>query len=211
MTRQHRDGFTTRGNRTSLIWKAGLCLGVATFMTGVLAMLVGQRNLFAALGTWAIGRGRATLAENWLGRAQQRAPESGEAPFNLGVVLYGQRRFEPAADSFSKALSRSQTDVDRSASLYNLASSYVGAGRLAEALDCLEGSLRANPADESARYNYVLVKRWLAENNSGPAQALSPPPEMTKEEVERLLNQLGAVPLRAKSRKAPVPTGKPDW
>ena len=173
--------------------------------------MVGGRTVFAAIGTWALLHGRAPLSEYWFIRAHQYAPDVTEAPFNLGVALYGQGRFEPASESFSRAVAGSQSDADRSAALYNLASAYVGAGQLAQALECLEGSLRANPADEDARYNYVLVKRWLADSSPDRMQALEPPPELTREEVARLLNQLGAVPLRSKAQRAPAPAGKPDW
>jgi tetratricopeptide (TPR) repeat protein len=189
----------------------GLCAGIGLFAGGTVALMVGGRTVFAAVGTWALLRGRAPLSEQWFIRAQQYAPDVAEAPFNLGVALQGQGRFAAAAQSFSRAAASSRSDVDRSASLYNLASAYVGAGQLAQALDCLEASLRANPADDEARYNYVLVKRWLADRSPDRMQALKPPPELTREEVERLLNQLGAVPLRSKSQRAPVPTGRPDW
>ncbi len=197
--------------RLALLWWLGFGLGAAALIAGALGVVTGQRSPFAALGSWAMGRGQASEAESWFTRAQQSVPDSVEAPFNLGVVLFDEKKFEPAAESFSRALSKSRTDDDRSAALYNLASSYVGAGRLAEALDCLAGSLRANPADAAARYNYVLVKRWMSENSASNTQAISPQPEMSKEELERLLNQLGAVPLRSKPRAAPASTGKPDW
>jgi tetratricopeptide (TPR) repeat protein len=188
-----------------------LLIGAGLLAAGSLGVLLGGRSPYAGLGTWALARGWTVSAERWLSRGQDASPDAVEAPFNLGIALYQQQRFDPAAEAFARALARSRNDTERAAVLFNMASSHASAGRLVQALECLEGSLQANPADDAARYNYTLVKRWLAGNSTDRAQAFSPPPEMTKEEVERLLNQLGAVPLRTKPRQAPTPSGKPDW
>ncbi len=201
--------------RTALIVRvvrAGfVILGAGLILAGAIMLLTGGRDLYAALGTWALDRASAASAEEWLARAQERASTSAEAPFNLGIALYRQRRFEPAVEAFSRALPRSTSELERAATLYNLASSRVGTGHLAEALESLEGALLASPGDEEARHNYVLVKRWLSTGRNDRAQAFSPPPELSKEEVERLLNQLGAVPLRTKSRRTATASGRPDW
>jgi tetratricopeptide (TPR) repeat protein len=211
MNEERRGSWAARAAGLRFAQVLGLCAGIGLFAGGTLALMVGGRTVFAAVGTWALLHGRAPLSEHWFIRAQQYAPDVAEAPFNLGVALHGQGRFAAAAQSFSRAVASSRSDADRSAALYNLANAYVGAGELARALECLEGSLRANPADDDARYNYVLVKRWLEDSSPDRKQALKPPPELTREEVERLLNQLGAVPLRSKAQRAPAPNGRPDW
>ena len=76
-----------------------------------------------------------------------------EAPilhYNLGLVYYGQDRYEEARDSFAKALELQPGDADI---LFNLALSKKRAGDTLGAIDTYKQVLAVDPASVDALYN----------------------------------------------------------
>lgn len=94
--------------------------------------------------------------------AAELAPESWEAGYNLGNALYRTEQYDKAAEALRMAAADSlRTPQERAEAYYNLADVQYKQQKLQEALESLKFSLRLNPSDEDAKYNYTLIKRQL--------------------------------------------------
>ena len=89
-------------------------------------------------------------------RALEAAPESFEATYNLGNALYKAERFDKAEQTMRKAAADSlRADGERAEAFYNLGNAQFKQQKYKEALESYKQSLRLNPADQQARYNYA--------------------------------------------------------
>ena len=77
-------------------------------------------------------------------QALEAAPENFEAAYNERI----------AADS-------TRTDQERAEAFYNLGNAQFKQEKYPEALESYKNSLRMNPADQEAKYNYAYTKRLL--------------------------------------------------
>lgn len=101
-------------------------------------------------------------------RALAAAPESFEATYNLGNALYKAERFDKAEQTMLKAAADSlRADGERAEAFYNLGNAQFKQQKYKEALESYKQSLRLNPADQEAKYNYAYTKRLLDDNKDG--------------------------------------------
>ena len=101
-------------------------------------------------------------------RALGAAPESFEAIYNLGNALYKAERFDKAEQTMRKAAADSlRADGERAEAFYNLGNAQFKQQKYKEALESYKQSLRLNPDDQEAKYNYAYTKRRLDENKDG--------------------------------------------
>lgn len=101
-------------------------------------------------------------------RALGAAPESFEAIYNLGNALYKAERFDKAEQTMRKAAADSlRADGERAEAFYNLGNAQFKQQKYKEALESYKQSLRLNPDDQEAKYNYAYTKRLLDENKDG--------------------------------------------
>ncbi len=101
-------------------------------------------------------------------RALGAAPESFEAIYNLGNALYKAERFDKAEQTMRKAAADSlRADGERAEAFYNLGNAQFKQQKYKEALESYKQSLRLNPDDQEAKYNYAYTKRMLDENKDG--------------------------------------------
>lgn len=85
--------------------------------------------------------------------------------YNMGNALIFAERYDRAAQLLSQAAADTTRMVEeRAEAMFNLGNLHLSQQKLQEALDAYKGSLRLNPSDEQAKFNYVYVKR-LMENN----------------------------------------------
>lgn len=96
--------------------------------------------------------------------AVEAAPEQFEAVYNLGNALYKAERFDGSEKSLQKAAADTlRTEVERAESFYNLGNAQFKQEKYKEALESYKNSLRLNPSDQEAKYNYAYTKRLLEE------------------------------------------------
>ena len=101
-------------------------------------------------------------------RALEAAPESFEATYNLGNALYKAERFDKAEQTMRRAAADSlRTDGERAEAFYNLGNAQFKQQKYKEALESYKQSLRLNPADQQAKYNYAYTKRLIDDNEDG--------------------------------------------
>lgn len=103
-------------------------------------------------------------------RALELAPGGFEATYDLGNALYRAERFESAEKTMQQAAADSlRTDDERAEAFYNLGNAQFKQQKYREALESYKNSLRLNPSDMEAKYNYAYTKRLLddEQNNGG--------------------------------------------
>jgi len=116
-----------------------------------------------------LGTAYATLGENeaalrvfreWLGQA----PHSGDAWYNLGVVLHDMGRGPEGRDAFRKAVELSPDLVEAH---YNLGNSLHGEGKHAEAVASYREALRLEPRFADAWTNLGLALHHSGDHSAG--------------------------------------------
>ena len=98
------------------------------------------------------------------------APESFEATYDLGNALYEAERFDLAEQALLQAAADTlRTEPERAEAFYNLGNAQFRQQKYREALESYKQSLRLNPSDREAKYNYAYTKKLLEndENNNG--------------------------------------------
>ncbi|MBO5805748.1 MAG: tetratricopeptide repeat protein [Tidjanibacter sp.] len=105
--------------------------------------------------------------------ALQRQPNSVEATFNLGDSQYAKGEYEAAESTFADLLESDKVDDNIKAKAYfNRGNAQFQQQKLSEALESFKESLRLNPADLEAKYNYAYTKKLIEqqENNQNQQQ-----------------------------------------
>ena len=98
-------------------------------------------------------------------KALEAAPEYFEAAYDVGGALYRTEKYEEAAKTLERiAADSTRTDQERAEAFYNLGNAQFKQEKYPEALESYKNSLRMNPADQEAKYNYAYTKRLLDEN-----------------------------------------------
>ena len=129
--------------------------------------------LFAALGASAqdnrqYNKGNYEKSIERYERALEAAPESFEARYNLGNALYKAERFDKAEQTMRQAAADTlRTDDERAQAFYNLGNAQFKQQKYKEALESYKQSLRLNPSDQEAKYNYAYTKRLIDDDENG--------------------------------------------
>ncbi|MEG1701111.1 MAG: tetratricopeptide repeat protein [Alistipes sp.] len=94
--------------------------------------------------------------------ALKASPASFEAGYNLGNALYKAERFDHAEQTMQQAAADSlRATEERAEAFYNLGNAQFKQKKYKEALESYKQSLRMNPADQEAKYNYAYTKHLL--------------------------------------------------
>ncbi|MBQ8335727.1 MAG: tetratricopeptide repeat protein [Tidjanibacter sp.] len=106
---------------------------------------------------------RMADAEKEYRKALKANSASVEGLFNLGDAQFASGAFEAAEESFRKVteLDSGVTDQQRAAAYYNLGNSQFQQQKLQEALSSYKESLKLNPSDLEAKFNYAYTKALL--------------------------------------------------
>lgn len=100
--------------------------------------------------------------------ALELAPGQFEATYDLGNALYKAGQYERAEQTLQQAAADTlRTADERAEAFYNLGNARFRQKKYKEALESYRQSLRLNPADMEAKYNYAYTKRLLDEQNNG--------------------------------------------
>lgn len=95
-------------------------------------------------------------------KALEAAPGMFEPTYNLGNALYKAGRYDHAEQTMALAAADStRSPIERAESFYNLGNARFKQQKYKEALESYKQSLRLNPADREAKYNYAYTKRLL--------------------------------------------------
>lgn len=121
-------------------------------------------------GNEAYQKGRYADAETEYKKAQEKDPASREAQFNLGNSYYKQQRADEAQRQYSNYLAGAKEPADQSMAYYNLGNTFFKSNKPEESLEAYKRALKLNPDDEDARYNYLLAKERLKQQQDQKKQ-----------------------------------------
>ena len=94
--------------------------------------------------------------------AQLEVPESPQLHFNIGNVLYKQKKYEEAQEEYLKALS-TEDALLQSQAHYNIGNCQYRLNKLVESIDSYKKTLEIHPDDMDAKYNLEFVRNKLKE------------------------------------------------
>ena len=101
-----------------------------------------------------------------LGASAQDMPERSEV--RRGNRQYKAERFDKAEQTMRQAAADTlRTDDERAQAFYNLGNAQFKQQKYKEALESYKQSLRLNPSDQEAKYNYAYTKRLIDDENGG--------------------------------------------
>ncbi len=89
-----------------------------------------------------------------------------KAPYNLGNSLYKNNLPQEARFNFSKSLDKLESKEELHKAFHNLGNTYMQEENYQGAVDNFKKALLNNPDDEETRYNYVLAKELLKNQNN---------------------------------------------
>jgi len=118
-------------------------------------------------GARSYNRGAWEESLDHYGRARLQDADP-DLDYNLGASAYRAGRFEEAAEAFTGAQGSPRLESGRPA--YNLGNARYMAGDYEGALEAYREALRADPANEDARYNYELALHQLESGAPPPQQ-----------------------------------------
>ena len=94
-----------------------------------------------------------------------------EAGYNLGNALFRSERYDTAEQTMMRAAADStRSDTERAEAFYNLGNTQFMQKKLEQALESYRNSLRLNPSDMDAKYNYAYTKRLLDQQKNNQDQ-----------------------------------------
>ncbi len=132
---------------------------------GASAQQLPERGLVRR-GNRAFNRGDYARSIERYERALKAAPGSFEATFNLGNALCRAERHDQAEQTLARAAADTlRTADERAEAFYNLGNAQFGQKKYKEALESYRQSLRLNPSDMEAKYNYAYTKKLLDDND----------------------------------------------
>ncbi len=114
-----------------------------------------------ASGNEAYGKAKYADAEADYIKALAKDTSSREAQFNLGNAYYKQQRSDEAQRMYSHRIAASKAPADKEMGYYNLGNTLFKSNKLEESIESYKRSLRLDPSDEDARYNYLLARDRL--------------------------------------------------
>lgn len=95
-------------------------------------------------------------------RALEAKPGCFEAGYNLSNALFRSERYDKAEQTLKGFVADStRTEKERAEAYYNLGNTQFMQQKLQEALESYRNSLRLNPEDMEAKYNYAYTKKLL--------------------------------------------------
>ena len=112
-------------------------------------------------GNEAYAKAKYADAEAEYMKALAKDTSSREAQFNLGNSYYKQQRSDEAQRMYSHRIIASNAPGDKEMAHYNLGNTFFKSNQLDSSIESYKRSLRLDPSDEDARYNYLLAKDRL--------------------------------------------------
>lgn len=154
-------------------------------ITGVSAQQMPERSLVRK-GNRQFDKGNYEQSIERYTKALETVPQSFEAGYNLGNALYKVERYDKAEQTIRGAAADSlRADEERAEAFYNLGNAQFKQEQYKEALESYKQSLRLNPTDQQAKYNYAYTKRLLDQNKDDQEQEKDKDKEQEKKDQEQ--------------------------
>lgn len=122
-------------------------------------------------GNDAYDRGDYVTAEREFRAAINDSPDDARLYFNLGNALAKQGKMDEAISAYERFKDMSTSPADRALADYNIGNIYAMQEEWERAVEQYRASLRQNPADSDAKFNYELANRNREEQMQNPDQS----------------------------------------
>ncbi|WP_304401580.1 tetratricopeptide repeat protein [uncultured Alistipes sp.] len=113
-------------------------------------------------------KGDYTGAEVSYLRALEKTPDSYESAFNLADALYKQKRYDEAAEICGRLAADSLHGQHAARAWFNRGNALFQQRKLEEALEAYKNSMRLDPDDMEAKFNYAYTKKLLEKEKDDP-------------------------------------------
>ena len=154
----------------SLLLRTLLLVAALTAAVGASAQHLPERGEVRR-GNRQFHRGNYDRSIEHYEEALRTAPHNFEATYNLGNALYKAERYDKAEQTLRTAAADSlRTEQERAEAFYNLGNAQFAQKRYQEALESYKQSLRLNPSDQEAKYNYAYTKHLLDQQQQDQQQ-----------------------------------------
>ena len=104
-------------------------------------------------------------AEKSYRKAISLAPEKSEALYNLGNTHFLDEKYDEASQRFFQSQKFAKTKESKHRAFHNMGNVYMQKKEYQNAVEAYKNALRNDPSDEETRYNYVLAKELLKNQN----------------------------------------------
>ncbi len=136
---------------------------LTTFLFFTATTIAQEERKIIRQGNKAYSEKKYTEAEELYRKALEKKPQSLEANYNVGNVLYKQNKHLDAASKYS-SLANSTDDKREKAYIYhNMGNSYLKANKLGESIDAYKQALKLNPDDKETKFNLAYAQRMLVQ------------------------------------------------
>ncbi len=115
-------------------------------------------------------KGDYTGAEVSYLRALEKTPDSYEGAFNLADALYKQKRYDEAAEICGRLAADSLHGEHAARAWFNRGNALFQQRKLEEALEAYKNSMRLDPDDMEAKFNYAYTKKLLEKEKNDQNQ-----------------------------------------
>ena len=116
-------------------------------------------------GNKAYGEKKYTEAEEYYRKALEKKPQSLEANYNVGNVLYKQNKYLDAASKYSSLANSTDNKREKAYIYHNMGNSYLKANKLGESISAYKEALKLNPSDRETKFNLAYAQRLLINHN----------------------------------------------
>lgn len=117
-------------------------------------------------------------------KAIDENPANSQALYNLGCALMMQNKDSAAISQYQKAIRVEKNKMRLSRSFHNIGVMCQNHRMYGEAIKAYENALRNNPKDNETRYNLVLCKRLLKNDNKKDNNESNKPKNEGKDEKQ---------------------------
>ena len=94
-------------------------------------------------------------------KALSISPEETKALYNLGNTHFNDKNFDEASQRFFQTQKFSKDKSEKHMAFHNMGNVFMKKKDYAKAVESYKNALRNNPKDDETRYNYVLAKELL--------------------------------------------------
>lgn len=136
-------------------------LALLSLSESVTAQRMPERRL-VRMGNRRYDKGDFERSAELYRQALSKDSTSFEAGYDLGNALFRAGRYDAAEQALRRvAADTARTDAERAEAWFNLGDVQFAQQNLQGALESFRQSLRLNPSDMEAKYNYAYVKKML--------------------------------------------------
>lgn len=121
-------------------------------------------------GNKAYNEKKYTEAEELYRKALEKKPQSVEANYNVGNVLYKQNKYLDAATKYNSLTNSTDNKMEKAFIYHNMGNSYLKANKLQESIDAYKQSLKLNPGDKETKFNLAYAQRMLVQQQQQQQQ-----------------------------------------